>query len=119
MEPDTIRGTWIPVEAILEGKKLPDEGLDGMLLTIDRSSYRLQSQGSVDKGTVALDGGVYPLGLDLTATEGPNSGRTVRAIYEIAGDWMRICYALEGPARPRRFDAAKGDRAFLVTYRRS
>jgi uncharacterized protein (TIGR03067 family) len=119
MEPDAIRGTWIPVEAILEGKKLPDEGLEGMVLTIDRSTYSLQSHGSLDRGTIALDSGVYPLGMDLTGTEGPNSGRILRAIYEIAGDWMRICYAIDGPVRPERFVAAEGERAFLVTYRRS
>lgn len=119
MEPDAIRGTWIPVEAILEGKKLPEDGLEGMVLTIDHGWYRLQSQGSVEEGTVSLDTTAYPLGLELTGTDGPNSGRTVRAIYEIAGDWMRICYSLDGPARPERFDAAKGERAFLVTYRRT
>ena len=119
MEPDAIRGTWIPVEAILEGKKLPDEGLEGMVLTIDRDAYSLHAQGSIEKGTVAIDSAAYPLGMDLTGTDGPNRGRTLRAIYEIAGDWMRICYAIDGPARPARFEASEGERAFLVTYRRS
>ena len=73
----------------------------------------------MDRGTVALDGAVYPLGVDPTGTEGPNLGRTVRAIYEIAGDWMRVCYAIEGPGRPSRFEAGEGERSFLVTYRRS
>ena len=119
MEPDAIRGIWIPVEAILEGKKLPDEGLEGMVLTIDRSTYSVRTQSGLDKGTVALDSGAYPLGMELTGTEGPNQGRTLKAIYEIAGDWMRVCYAIDGLARPARFEAGEGERSFLVTYRRT
>ena len=120
MEPDAIRGTWIPVEAILEGKKLPEEGLEGMVLIIDRGTYSIQALGGgVDRGTVALDGAVYPLGMDLTGTEGLHRGRTRHAIYEIAGDWMRVCYAIEGSVRPASFDAGAGDRSFLVTYRRT
>lgn len=119
MEPDAIHGTWIPIEAILEGKLLPAEGLEGMVLSIGGSSYSIAAQGSLDKGTIALDSAAFPLRLDLTGTEGPNRGRTQRAIYEIAGDWMRICYSLDGPAHPAGFNAAEGERAFLVTYRRS
>ena len=55
MEPDAIRGIWIPVEAILEGKKLPEEGLEGMVLTIDRSTYSIRAQSGLDRGTIALD----------------------------------------------------------------
>ena len=119
MEPDAIRGTWIPVEAILEGKKLPEEGLEGMVLTIDRSTYSIRAQSGLDRGTIALDSAVYPLGMELTGTEGPNQGRTMKAIYEIAGDWMRVCLAIDGPARPTRFEAGEGERSFLVTYRRT
>jgi uncharacterized protein (TIGR03067 family) len=119
MEPDAIRGTWIPVEAILEGKKLPDEGLEGMVLTIERGSYSLRAQGNVERGTIELHSALYPRGMDLTGIDGPNRGRTLRAIYEIAGDWMRICYAIDGPARPAKFEATEGERAFLVTYRRT
>jgi uncharacterized protein (TIGR03067 family) len=119
MEPDAIHGTWIPVEAILEGKSLPREGLEGMVLTIDSNAYSLLAQGALEQGTIAVDRAADPRRIELTGTEGPNRGRTLRAIYEIAGDWMRVCYALGGPLPPARFDAAEGEQAFLVTYRRS
>ena len=119
MEPDAIRGTWIPVEAIREGKRLPDAGLEGQVLTIDRGTYSIQTQEGVDRGTIKLHAATYPLAIDLTATEGPHQGRTVPAIYEIAGDWMRICYAPDGPPRPTIFEASPGDGSLLVTYRRT
>ena len=118
MEPDAILGTWIPVEAFVEGKKLPDEGLSGMVLTIERDSYSLLHQGALERGTISFDGNALPRRIDLTGTVGPSLGRTRPAIYEIAGDWMRICYALHG-ARPDRFEAGEGTSALLVTYRRS
>jgi uncharacterized protein (TIGR03067 family) len=90
-----------------------------MVLTIDTNAYSLLAQGALDQGTLALDHAADPRRMDLIGTDGPNRGRTLRAIYEIAGDWMRVCYALEGPSPPARFDAAEGERAFLVTYRRS
>ena len=119
MEPDSIRGTWIPVEAILEGKRLPEEGLEGMVLTIDHTTYSLQAPGGLDKGTVEVHSLQYPLGVDLTVTDGPNRGRVRRAIWETAGNWMRVCYAIEGSERPSKFEASEGEPSLLVTYRRT
>jgi len=52
----------------------------------------------------------------ITGTEGPNSGRTFPAIYELEGDTLRICYDLSGVKRPTEFKSIAGTRLYLVTY---
>jgi len=41
----------------------------------------------------------------------------ISAIYQLMGDRLRICYALDGTA-PLDFKTAPNSRRYLVTYRR-
>lgn len=57
------------------------------------------------------------LGLELRGTEGPNAGRTIRCLFQLVGDRLRICYGLDG-VRPTAFVTRAGDQLYLATYRR-
>jgi hypothetical protein len=56
--------------------------------------------------------------MDIVGTEGPNKGKTFPAIYELEGDTLRICYALEGTKRPTEFKVT-GEKVLLVTYKKT
>ena len=84
-------------------------------MIIRAETYQVQS----DHGRLALDEVSRPATMDLIGEEGPNQGRTIRAIYELTGDVLRICYELGSPERPQAFESAPGTLQFLVTYRRT
>lgn len=56
--------------------------------------------------------------MDATDTEGENIGKVIQAIYELKGDTMRVCYAMDGGARPTEFATKRGSTWLVVTYRR-
>jgi uncharacterized protein (TIGR03067 family) len=113
-----IEGTWIPITAELGGQKLPDEYLKSARLILTAGRYTYQ----IDQGTYKLipaEEPKAPKAMDITGTGGPNKGKTFLAIYELAGDTLRICYDLEGKSRPEAFTTRAGTRQFLVIYKRA
>jgi len=115
---DTIEGTWLPAAAELGGKAFPDEIRKTIKLVVKDDRYTVTVGKQVDQGTVKLDPAAKPKALDITGTEGPNKGKTIRAIYERDGDTLRVCYDLSGKGRPTEFKTRAGTQLFLVTYRR-
>jgi uncharacterized protein (TIGR03067 family) len=114
-----LDGHWVPIDAEMDGMKLPQGILEGTRLEIQGEKYDALVGGTSDQGMLRLDTSERPMLMDITGVEGPNAGRNIPAIYELEGNRLRICYALAGPPRPRRFETAEGTQHFLVTYRRS
>ena len=52
-------------------------------------------------------------------TIGPNKKKTLRAIYELKGDSLRICYHLDGKPRPKKFETEPKTSIYLVNYQRN
>jgi len=115
---DTIEGTWLPATAEIAGKPFPDEYRKMMMLVVKGDNYTVTVGKSLDRGTVKLKLSAKPKEMDITGTEGPNKGKTIRAIYKRDGDTLRICYDLSGKGRPAEFKTKEGTQLFLVTYKR-
>lgn len=114
-----LNGTWKPTAAELAGKKFPDEQVKAMKLVMVDDRYTVTVGEQLDKGTVKLDLKAKPKAMDITGTDGPNKGKTYPAIYELSGDTLKVCYALEGKERPTEFKTQTGTALFLVTYQRA
>ena len=59
-----------------------------------------------------------PAAMDIHGQEGPNAGRTIQAIYQLAGDQLTVCYQLGAGERPAEFKSPAGSQVLLVHYRR-
>jgi uncharacterized protein (TIGR03067 family) len=116
---EEIDGVWSPIEAEMAGRKIPDELLKAMKLTMADGKYTVTVGKTVDKGSYKLDPAATPKTVDITSVEGPNKGKTLLAIYEQTGDSLRVCYDLDGKKRPTEFKTAMDTKQFLVTYKRA
>jgi uncharacterized protein (TIGR03067 family) len=112
-----IDGTWLAKTAELGGKKLPEQTVAIIKLTLKKGEYEVHAE-SPDRGTVTYDASAKPKEMDIKGVDGPNKGRTILAIYELSGDKLRICYDLTGKSRPTEFKTEPKSRLFLVTYER-
>jgi uncharacterized protein (TIGR03067 family) len=113
-----LQGTWVPTAAEMGGQKLPDDSLAAIKLTLKDDRYTVQVGKATDQGTVKLDPAKKPKEMDITGTEGPNKGKTILAIYELSGDTLKVCYAMEGKERPTEFKTKPDTKLFLATYKR-
>jgi uncharacterized protein (TIGR03067 family) len=114
-----VQGSWTPAKAELGGQAMTTAVLKIISLKLDNGNYEVSVGGHLDKGTYTMDSTARPKSITINGTEGPNSGRTFPAIYELKGDTLRICYDLSGAQRPTEFKSVAGTRLYLVTYSRN
>ena len=116
-----LDGTWVPVAAEVSGRRLPVAELRVARFVIESQTYRIVDRGSnvVDCGELRLDEAAVPCALDIIGIEGPNAGKRMRAIIELDGDRLCVCYDLECDRRPETMRAI-GDQLLLsITYARA
>lgn len=114
MDMPSLTGRWDMIKAELAGENAPDMLALRVELELTAVTYAVSFAGQVaDRGTYVLEGET----LILTGTEGPNQGRTIPCILQLAGDRLRVCYGLDGVA-PTEFATKPGVQHYLATYRR-
>jgi uncharacterized protein (TIGR03067 family) len=110
----SLPGIWHPIRAELDGQSAPELALQRMEFQLTSTDYAVHFGGEpYDCGTFTHT----ETTIHLTAQKGPHAGRVIAAIYQLAGDRLRICYGLDGTA-PDAFKTAPGSQRYLVTYRR-
>src|SRR3954464_9397223 len=91
-----IEGTWEMIRAEQQGEDSPELIALGVELEIHGGSYLVRFAGQVaDRGTFTEDPACDPKVLMLFGAEGPNAGRTIPCIYQLAGNRLRVCYGLD------------------------
>jgi uncharacterized protein (TIGR03067 family) len=111
---DQMQGEWVPAEFVSNGKASSTEALAAIKVTMKDNEYLVARANGSHQGTFKLNENTTPKSMDLT----PQSGSDVPAIYEIAGDTFKACYALNGASRPAEFKSAEGSDHVLVVYKR-
>jgi len=116
-----MAGDWTPVLMQLNGKKQPEELLKSIKLTIKGDKYNTVVGKEKDEGTLKLDATKEPREMDITTSVGENKGKAIPCIYEIKGDELRVCYGLNGTARPADFKTGEDEKGvvMLITYKRA
>lgn len=113
----TLQGKWLPTTAEVAGNQFPNEILKTIKLFVNGEKYATNVATITDHGTLKLDATKTPKTMDILGIEGPNKGKTILAIYELSGDALKVCYALEGE-RPTAFKTEAGDKRLLITFQR-
>jgi uncharacterized protein (TIGR03067 family) len=70
------------------------------------------------EGTLKLDPAQKPPAIDVTYTEGPFKGQTLKGVYELDGDSWKICYGEPGEERPKQIPARAGKGQLLLILER-
>jgi uncharacterized protein (TIGR03067 family) len=111
-----LAGTWKVDAATLNGEDAT-AALKSAVLTIEEGKYKLLL-GNTDTGTLVIEPSKNPKSMTVKGTDGPNKGKSFPAIYEIDGDMLKVCYALDGKEAPKEFKSTAENKTLLVTYKR-
>ena len=110
-----MEGKWKVEAAEAGGKALESEDMKELIVTITGDRYEVQVKDKTDRGSLKLDETQNPKLMDATDTEGEDAGKVIKAIYELKGDTLRVCYGAE---RPKEFATKEDAAVLLITYRR-
>ena len=108
-----IQGAWKVVGTEEDGQK--NENPDEIVIRFEGEEVSQTKGGQqVDPATFKLDEKAKPKTLDLTPLQGPDKGKTIKGIYELTGDSLKICLAAPGgpgaadAPRPTEFKSGNG-----------
>jgi uncharacterized protein (TIGR03067 family) len=116
----TLTGTWVPVAADVSGRPLPVAQLRVARLVIERDRYSIVDHAAqvVDSGALQLDESAIPCALDIVGMLGPHAGKRLRAIIDLDGDRLCVCYDLEHGTRPASMRPQVDQLLLSITYER-
>mgnify|MGYP000008640628 CR=1 FL=1 len=114
--PSELTGSWQMIRAELDGESAPEMVTSRMLLELGDRSYAVVYAGEVSD-TGSWENGVNAGTLILLGHRGPNAGRRIPCLYQLAGDRLRVCYGLDG-TEPAGFSTAGLKQRYAATYRR-
>jgi uncharacterized protein (TIGR03067 family) len=108
-----MEGSWKLAAGETDGDKIPEDGLKNSSLKIKGEKYDAKLGDSTHEGKLTLDATKKPKTMD--ATDGDN---TVKGIYELKGDELKICIAPPGQDRPTEFASKAGSGHILMVWKR-
>lgn len=111
---DRVQGDWVPTQVVADGRALPTDTLASAKLTIKGNGYALETPDNSSQGRFKLVESTSPKAMDVTT----DSGDEIPAIYEAGADTLKVCYALNGAARPTEFKSTEGSDRILTVYKR-
>ncbi|HVS40312.1 MAG TPA: TIGR03067 domain-containing protein [Gemmataceae bacterium] len=112
-----LDGTW-EMASIMQNGKDALTPPDKMLVTIKGGTVTVKIGDETHTATISVDASKTPKTLDLTFGDGPNKGKTAKAVYEIKGDELKICHGEPDAERPKELAAKEGSDLTLATLKR-
>ena len=122
-EDSSIVGTWVPIHSIGDGEPTSDEDLHGITLSFAGGRCEVRrAEFLIRQGTYRVDTAKIPCELDVFFEQSDVQeliGTTLKGIYQVDRDHLRICYGPPGGNRASSFSGEKGTGQYLAKYRAS
>jgi uncharacterized protein (TIGR03067 family) len=121
---DKLRGTWLTVSLVNDGKTLVDEKTppkSGPVtsLVYEGTRWLVKVDGkTVASGVFTVDATKKPKEIDILDETGEKNDKTKLGIYEISGDTYKYCLASAGKPRPKDFTSKEGSGDSLGVMKR-
>lgn len=107
---DAIQGTWKLV-AVADGANEDTKPAETTLLFEGDKAFEMKNGERRDPATIKLDSTKTPKEMDISPGD-----KTIKAIYELKGDTLRIC--LSGPDKPRPKEFKATEDVTVMTFQR-
>ena len=114
---DKLQGPWKLTALESDGKKASDDAVKAMRMTVKGDRLYLKEDNKEEEGTFKIDPTKSPKTMDLTIKVGEKMD-TVRLIYELKGDDLKLCGGKLGKDRPAEFATKTGSGLHLLIFKR-
>lgn len=118
-----LQGVWTVVSAERDGKPMDPARIAGRQLEVRGNTFRDSSPSKSEvyaTGTFTVHADKTPRWIDASFESGELKGKSCKAIYQVEGETLRTCTAVEGdPERPSAFKSQPATGQMVFVYRRA
>jgi uncharacterized protein (TIGR03067 family) len=115
---EKLQGTWNISALEVEGNSTPEAMLENAQVTVKGKRFTSTGMGAKYEGSLKLDSSANPRQIDMQFDAGPEHGNVNLGIYQLDGDTWKLCLAMRGTVRPKRFASTSGSGLALETLTR-
>ena len=113
-----LQGEWALASATRGGKSVLKEG-EKHTSTFDAEKMTLSDGRDKKMAKVKLDTSKKPPQIDILPQDGSDKGRTIKGIYELKDDVLKVCFGEPDGDRPTTFSAKEGEKFTLAEFKRA
>lgn len=114
---DKLQGLWKVVSVESDGKKLSEDVVKYIRMTVKGDKIVMKEDNKEEEATYKLDPAQKPKTMDLTFKAGDKT-ETVKLIYDLNGDDLKLCGGKAGKDRPKEFASKGGSGLNLIVFKR-
>ena len=114
---ESLRGTWSIARAIHDGRLSAPEKTKSVKLSFAGDKLTVQGEKGMES-VFKLEPSKKPREIDVTPGSGPDKGMTLKGIYDLNGDELKLCIAKPGRDRPTEFASKENTGVILVELKR-
>lgn len=111
-----LQGTWQVVKGFTGGREVPKEVADDSKFTFEGEVLSFESSRDKNTAKIKIELTKSPRTLDAEVIDGADAGKKRLAIYELAGDTLKICWT-RGENRPEKLDGSRNDVIYVELKR--
>jgi uncharacterized protein (TIGR03067 family) len=119
---EKLRGTWLTVSLVNDGKAIVDEKTppkDATKLVYEGNKWMIKvGEKTVASGQFKIDASKQPKEIDIMDESGTRNDKTKLGIYQFDGDSLKFCLAAAGKPRPTEFTSKEGSGHSLGVMKR-
>ncbi len=113
---EKMQGDWKILTAERSGKPCPKEELISLGFKVRDNNFVIIA-GRPEPAAVELNPKSMPAEFQLKV-RGGQAGKKLLGIYELKGDKLKICWAVPGKPRPKKFKTGDGQFLFVMEKRK-
>jgi uncharacterized protein (TIGR03067 family) len=118
-----LEGSWILVWGEVDGQEMAKEDIRKAKLTRGGKGADVEvphlSKEPIKNETLRVDPTKNPKEIDLLRVAGPNTGKTIKGIYELGEDSYKLCFDPSGKERPKEFKTQPGSGYVFHVWKRA
>src|SRR5262245_26427939 len=116
---EKLKGTWVVVAHENDGKPEPVSKTKPGQVVITNDTVTISVKDKLEGSNYKVDATNRPHQIDMTCASGKDKGKTVKGIYELNGDELKICFAQPGDERPAAFSTRPGSHQMCCVLKRA
>ena len=113
---DPLVGTWSIVSLIHNGAEVAEA--KGDTLTFKQGRITIKKSTGEHVGPYQIDTSRKPGTIDLLFGEDPKKGMTMKGLFSVEKDDLKLCLGAPGKDRPAGFESKTGEGTMMVVLKR-